>query len=106
MGSSAINSRSRTHGRGRKAGRGKGLKGGSGSSGNRKHNKLQKVQKIISKKKLQKTIDTRKLIHLISSNEIFRNKKQINLSDLNFDKIIYRKTNFLTDLKEKTPKEN
>ena len=91
MGSSTKYNHSRTHGRGRKAGRGKGLKGGSGNSGSFKHNKNKKTKKQIIKKKIKTTVITINsfLQLLFFTPKIISSK--LFLKDFGFKKIINSK---------------
>ena len=85
---------SMTHGRGKKAGRGAGLRGGKGNAGLNKHRFMYMVKNMPNHfgrhgfKRPQSTIKKDKIINVGKVEEIFPNKKDIDLEKEGFDKLL------------------
>jgi large subunit ribosomal protein L15 len=85
---------SMTHGRGKKGGRGAGLKGGKGNAGLLKH-KFMHMQKYMPNhfgrngfKRPQHLVKKNKIINVGKIEEIFPNKKDIDLGKEGYDKLL------------------
>ena len=85
---------SMTHGRGKKAGRGAGLRGGKGNAGLNKHRFMYMVKNMPNHfgrhgfKRPQSTIKKDKIINVGKVEVIFPNKKDIDLEKEGFDKLL------------------
>jgi len=85
---------SRTHGRGKKAGRGAGLKGGRGNAGLHKHKYMYMLKYMPDHfgrrgfKRPQELIKEEKTINVGLLEERFPNVKEINLEEKGFDKLL------------------
>jgi len=85
---------SRTHGRGKKAGRGAGLKGGRGNAGLHKHKYMYMLKYMPdhfgrrSFKRPKELIKEEKTINVGLLEERFPNVKEINLEEKGFDKLL------------------
>ena len=85
---------SRTHGRGKKAGRGAGLKGGRGNAGLHKHKYMYMLKYMPDHfgrrgfKRPQELIKEDKTINVGLLEERFPNVKEINLEEKGFDKLL------------------
>jgi large subunit ribosomal protein L15 len=83
-----------THGRGKKAGRGAGLKGGKGNAGLNKHRYMHMMKYMPNHfgkkgfKRPQSIIKKDKIINVGKLEEIFPNKKEIDLGKEGFDKLL------------------
>ena len=85
---------SMTHGRGKKAGRGAGLKGGKGNAGLNKHKFMHMMKYMpdhFGRKGFKRPISIikkDKIINVGKLEEIFPNKKEIDLGKEGFDKLL------------------
>jgi len=85
---------SRTHGRGKKSGRGAGLKGGRGNAGLHKHKYMYMLKYMPDHfgrrgfKRPQELIKEEKTINVGLLEERFPNVKEINLEEKGFDKLL------------------
>jgi large subunit ribosomal protein L15 len=83
-----------THGKGKKAGRGAGLRGGKGNAGLLKHKYTYMIKNMPDHfgkhgfKRPQKLIKKQKAINLGDLEEKFPGKKNINLTEEGFDKLL------------------
>ena len=85
---------SRTHGRGKKAGRGAGLKGGRGNAGSHKHKYMHMIKYMPDHfgrrgfKRPQKLIKEEKTINVGLLEEKFPDAKEVDLEKEGFDKLL------------------
>lgn len=86
---------SMTHGRGKKAGRGAGLRGGKGNAGLNKHRYMHMVKYMPDHffgkkgfKRPQHIVKKDKIINVGKLEEIFPNKKDIDLGKEGYDKLL------------------
>ena len=84
---------SRTHGRGKKAGRGAGLRGGRGNAGLHKHKYtyvLKYMRDHFGRRGFKRGFDKReiKVINVGDIERLFPNKEEINLKEEGFDKLL------------------
>ena len=84
---------SRTHGRGKKAGRGAGLKGGRGNAGLHKHKYtyvLKYMRDHFGRRGFKRSFDRKevKVINFGDIERLFSGKKEINLKEEGFDKLL------------------
>ena len=84
---------SRTHGRGKKAGRGAGLRGGRGNAGLHKHKYtyvLKYMRDYFGRKGFKRPFDRKevKVINVGDIERLFPNREEINLKEEGFDKLL------------------
>ena len=85
---------SMTHGRGKKAGRGAGLRGGRGNAGLNKHRFMYMVKNMPDHfgrhgfKRPQSIVKKDKIINVGKIEELFPNKKDIDLEKEGYDKLL------------------
>jgi large subunit ribosomal protein L15 len=85
---------SMTHGRGKKAGRGAGLRGGKGNAGLNKHRFMYMVKNMPNHfgrhgfKRPQSIVKKDNIINVGKIEELFPNKKDIDLEKEGFDKLL------------------
>jgi len=85
---------SMTHGRGKKAGRGAGLRGGKGNAGLLKHRHMYMTKNMPDHfgrhgfKRPPSVIDKDKIINIGQIEELFPGKKEVNLTKEGFDKLL------------------
>jgi len=83
-----------THGKGKKGGRGAGLRGGRGNAGLHKHKAMHMIKYMPDHfgvhgfKRDASLIKKDKIINVGQLNELFPGKKEIHLSDEGFDKLL------------------
>ena len=84
---------SRTHGRGKKAGRGAGLRGGRGNAGLHKHKYtyvLKYMRDYFGRRGFKRSFDRKevKVINVGDIERLFPNREEINLKEEGFDKLL------------------
>ncbi|MDH7517116.1 MAG: uL15m family ribosomal protein [Candidatus Thermoplasmatota archaeon] len=84
----------RTFGRGKKSGRGAGLRGGRGNAGLHKHKHMRMIKYMPDHfgaygfKRPKGTVKKDKIINIGQLEELFPKKKEINLTEEGFDKLL------------------